>query len=317
MEEMPMLELSVRPPLFRNDAAIPLARAPRDGGGDDAFHRRLSAFNAERFSPRTGEDDRWEQDIAAEAEIRRLEISFIERERNAIAARAARAPSDADSFLDWFKALEHAGPGQGDALFPYLADHATREEMRWFLAQEVAGEAGFEDLVALTQVKFPTQAKLEFARNYWDEMGRGNAAGMHGPMLQLLASALELSPQIESTVSEALALNNMMVGLAANRRYAYHSTGALGSIELTAPGRAAQVSAGLRRLGVSGKARHYFDLHAVLDRRHFEAWSLEIFHSLVAESPQLAQPLAEGALLRLRCGERCFERYRRAFGLAG
>ena len=48
------------------------------------------------------------------------------------------------------------------------------DQMRWFLTQEVAGEAGFDDLAALTQVKMPQQAKLEIARNYWDEMGRGN-----------------------------------------------------------------------------------------------------------------------------------------------
>ncbi len=69
--------------------------------------------------------------------------------------------------------------------------------MRWFLQQEVAGEAGFDDLVAMCQVKMPTQAKLELARNYWDEMGRGAEAGMHGPMLDQLAKALELEPTIE------------------------------------------------------------------------------------------------------------------------
>jgi hypothetical protein len=63
----------------------------------------------------------------------------------------------------------------------------SNEEMKWFLTQEVAGEAGFEDLTALTQVKLPPRAKLELARNYWDEMGRGNAKGMHGPLLATLA----------------------------------------------------------------------------------------------------------------------------------
>ncbi len=28
--------------------------------------------------------------------------------------------------------------------------------------------------MALTQVRFPVRPKLEMARNYWDEMGRGN-----------------------------------------------------------------------------------------------------------------------------------------------
>ena len=72
------------------------------------------------------------------------------------------------------------------------------------------------------------------ARNYWDEMGRGNPKGMHGPLLERLAVSLGLEPHVETTVREALALANTMAGLAASRRFAYHSIGALGVIELTA-----------------------------------------------------------------------------------
>ena len=58
--------------------------------------------------------------------------------------RAAGAPTDADSFVAWFEALEQDGPGQNDPLFPWLAETASMDQMRWFLTQEVAGEAGFE-----------------------------------------------------------------------------------------------------------------------------------------------------------------------------
>ena len=68
----------------------------------------------------------------------------------------------------------------------------------------------------------------------------------------------------------------------------------------------------LRRLGLGGKERVYFELHATLDVRHSEAWNREVIHSLVAEDPDTALPIAEGALLRLRAGARCFDRYRRA-----
>mgnify|MGYP006139274393 CR=1 FL=1 len=54
-----------------------------------------------------------------------------------------------------------AGPGQGDPLFPWLAEQAPERAMHWFLEQEVAGEAGFEDLVALTQVKLPLLARAQ------------------------------------------------------------------------------------------------------------------------------------------------------------
>jgi hypothetical protein len=85
-------------------------------------------------------------------------------------------------------------------------------------------------------------------------MGRGNAKGMHGPMLQALVDALGVTPTIETTIAPSLALGNTMAALAVNRRYAYHALGALGVIELTAPTRAIYVSAALRRLKVSAKA---------------------------------------------------------------
>jgi Iron-containing redox enzyme len=106
-----------------------------------------------------------------------------------------------------------------------------------------------------------------------------------------------------------------MAGLAANRRYAYQSIGALGVIELTAPERAAAVSKGLRRLGVVADDRRYFDLHAVLDVKHSQAWNANVLHPLVREQPETARAIAEGALMRLEAGRRCFERYRAEFGL--
>jgi hypothetical protein len=248
--------------------------------------------------------------------MKEVEGAFVESERRAVASALADVPTDADAFVGWFETLIAAGPGQGDKLFPWLAERARYEEMRWFLHQEVAGEAGFEDLVALTQLKMPEQAKLEFARNYWDEMGRGAAAGMHGPMLGRLADAFGVAPTPETTVWESLALSNLMIALAANRRYAYQAVGALGAIELTAPGRAAYVARALRRLGMDGKARVYFELHATLDVRHSEAWNREIIHPLVAGTPETARPIAEGALLRLRAGARCFDRYRLELGLS-
>lgn len=132
---------------------------------------------------------------------------------------------------------------------------------------------------------------------------------MHGPMLSALADSLQLGSGQEA-VWESLALGNLMVALATARHYAYQSVGALGVIELTAPGRAELVNAGLKRLGIDGAARRYYALHATLDVRHSAAWNREVLRPLVASSPELAPPIAEGALLRLRAGQRCFDRYR-------
>lgn len=295
-------------------ATRPLACEPRSQFLNDAFQRRLAHWNHDRLAPQFPTDD-WQQHIAADASMLRLEGGFVEELRQEVVDEAAEAPADVDGFIAWFEALKEHGPGQGDALFPWIAEEASKDELRWFLEQEAAGEAGFDDLVALTQVKLPTRPKLELARNYWDEMGRGQEAGMHGPMLDGLVDTLALEPTIEGTVWESLALANAMTAMATTRRYAWHSVGALGVIELTAPGRSACTATGLKRVGLSGKERRYFTLHAVLDVKHSEDWNREAIRPAVEEDPRRATAMAEGALMRLRCGERCFERYRAHFGL--
>jgi len=117
-------------------------------------------------------------------------------------------------------------------------------------------------------------------------------------------------PSIEATIWESLALDNAMTALATSRRYTWQSVGALGVIELTAPGRSAMVARGLRRIGLTDKERRYFELHAVLDVKHSADWNREALRPLVAEDPRCAIAIAEGALIRLTCGARCFERYR-------
>jgi hypothetical protein len=275
---------------------------------------RLNRLNSLRLNPALP-SPRWEEQVAEMARLAIIEGKFLEESRQAVATRAAEAPKEPQKFIAWFERLKEDGPGQGDPLFPWLAEECSMQQMKWFLTQEVAGEAGFEDLTALTQLKLPTRPKLELARNYWDEMGRGNPKAMHGPLLAALAEHLELTPLPETTVTEALALANTMAGLAANRRYAYHSVGALGVIEMTAPGRSAATSAGLKRLGVKAGNRHYFALHAILDVKHSMAWNSEAIAPLVAANPEVAVAIAEGALMRLQCGARCFERYRREFRL--
>jgi hypothetical protein len=278
---------------------------------NDGFQQGLARWNRRRLAPGLPSDD-WQLQMDEDHRMQRLEGAFLEELRAEVALRAAEAPTDVDGFLAWFEDLQVTGPGQGDPLFPWLAREANVDQFKYYLAQEAAGEAGFDDLTAMTQVKVPPAAKMELANNYWDEMGRGNPKGMHGPMLDGLIEELGLKAEIEDTVWESLALANAMTTMATSRRYAFHSIGALGAIELTAPGRSRAVADGLKRLGFDGKARRYFELHAVLDVRHSEDWNEKVLRPLVAEEPKRATAIAEGALIRLQAGARCFERYRDA-----
>jgi hypothetical protein len=280
-----------------------------------ALHLALTQLNRERLSPGEPRDD-WREEQLRMAQLSLREGQFLESERRAVSALAAKAPREPHAFAEWFEALRENGPGQFDSLFDYLAEQASYEQVRWFVQQEVAGEAGFDDLVALTQVRLPDRAKLELARNYWDEMGRGKANGMHGPMLGRLADEVGVRGTDPSQVVwEALALGNLLAGLACNRRYAWHSLGALGAVELTAPTRAVKVVEALERVGLTRDAVHYFRLHSTIDLVHWRGWRDEALIPVLEERPDVARHIAEGALMRLQAGARTFARYRREFGL--
>lgn len=290
---------------FEPSAARPVASPIQEAA---ELQQDLARWNRRRLSPGVPTDD-WSESAEDDYRMRLVEGAFVEAWRERVAAEAAATPTDVDAYVAWFEGLKGVGPGENDPLFPWLAEEADLESVRWFLQQEVAGEAGFDDLVALTQVKMPTSAKLELARNYWDEMGRGNEGGMHGPMLTRLSDALDLRPTIEGTVRPALALGNLLVAFAANRRYAWHAVGALGAVELTAPWRAGLVAEGLKRLGV-GKERQYYALHSTLDVKHSEDWNREILRPVMAEMPEVGRYIAEGALMRLQAGAACYDAYR-------
>ena len=293
-------------------AAIQLARlGPFSPEAPDApaLHRRLAHWNRRRLAVQTPHEG-WAAELDADVRMRWVEGAFVEAFRARVAPLVADVPRDPDGFVAWFEGLRGSGPGQGDPLFAWLESAAGLEALKWFLTQEAAGEAGFDDLVAMTQVKLPARPKLELARNYWDEMGRGSEGGMHGPMLDRTVQGLGLAPSIEGTIWPSLCLANTMTAFATTRRYVYQSIGALGVVELTAPSRVACVAEGLRRLGCPPAQRKYFVLHAQLDVEHSRAWNAEALVPLVTGFPECAPLIAEGALMRLICGEQCFDAYR-------
>lgn len=202
----------------------------------------------------------------------------------------------------------HLGLAKWDPLFAWLEADADLSQMKWFLTQEAAGETGFDDLVAMTQVKLPIRPKLELARNCWDEMGRGSEPGMYGPMLDRTVAGP--APDDRRHAVAVAVPRDTMAALATTRRYTYQSIGALGAVELTAPTRVSAVAEGLKRLGVAAEQRKYFILHANFAVEHSRAWNTEAIAPLVADTPDCARHVAEGAVMRLICGEQCFETYR-------
>src|SRR3954447_17523323 len=142
----------------------PCSFAPGAICDPEGLHRQLAHWNRRRLAPAAPAAD-WEEQLREAHRMQWLEGVWVETLRADIAPLLEDLPSEEDPFVAWFEQLKPSGPGQGDPLFEWLARDADLEAMKWFLTQEAAGEAGFEDLVALAQIKVPVaQAKLELAR---------------------------------------------------------------------------------------------------------------------------------------------------------
>src|SRR5690606_1023435 len=91
-------------------------------------------------------------------------------------------------------------------VYEWVAADATWDELVSFLALEGGPDAGFDDLVAACQIGLRGEPKLELARNYWDEMGRGTLEEIHTELHHQLCDAIEMPaiPRAELPTSALL-----------------------------------------------------------------------------------------------------------------
>jgi len=76
-------------------------------------------------------------------------------------------------------AMRRVARRSDDSIYEWLATSADWDQLVAFLAVEGGPDAVFDDLVALCQVGLRGAPKLTLGANYWDEMGRGDPAGVH------------------------------------------------------------------------------------------------------------------------------------------
>src|ERR1700687_1911878 len=91
------------------------------------LQRELAHFNRQRLEPGLGSAS-WRSDLTVERRLLEQEGDFVETMRTEIAPLMADIPRVGEDFLGWFEELRQTGPGQGDALFPWLASLASRDQ---------------------------------------------------------------------------------------------------------------------------------------------------------------------------------------------
>lgn len=227
------------------------------------------------------------------------EWDTLARARASVALSPASLPSDPDLFVEWYRRTAFGHPLYEHELYSFLASEASREQIEWFFTMESAGEAAFDDLVALSQVGTSGDVKMEMASNYWDEMGNGKEHAVHTHLFHRLADDLAVtSPSADDLPWQVLSGVNLMLWCAVSRRNAFRAQGALGAVELLAPQRCTRVVHGAHRVGISKKTMSYYGAHAIIDIGHAEGWLDRVVRVQVAEIPDSRIGIAEGLVTR-------------------
>ena len=184
-------------------------------------------------------------------------------------------------------------------VYRWIAKEASIDELRDFIAIEGGPDGGFDDLVAVCQVGLSGAAKMEMARNYWDEMGGGVACGVHTDLHRQMTSALRI-PAIarDSLPVEALARAALGGLLATNRWLQPEMIGALGLIELQAGPRCRLVLEAFSRLGLPADAAEFYAVHADVDPKHGKDWLEQVIAPIAAEVPEWGPRMLRGAQWR-------------------
>ena len=242
---------------------------------------------------RVGDAVRWQHHPAVAALKTRLEQEVLDALDAMIEGDSSAGDADAVAAM---RAI--ARQDLVPRVYEWVATDAPWDELVDFLALEGGPDAGFDDLVAACQIGLRGEPKLELARNYWDEMGRGELAEIHTELHHDLCEVIEMPtvPRAELPLS-ALLRSSLGGILATNRVLQPEMVGALGLLELQAGPRCRQVVKAFERLDAPAAAFPFYVEHRDVDPHHGKAW-LDNAIAPLAGDPRWATGMVRGARWR-------------------
>lgn len=214
----------------------------------------------------------------------------------------------AEEYIDYLKQLIGDHSSFNHRFFTeFVAKFASKEDLRFYLAQESSPR--FDDLLALIQIGNPMPMKMELARNYWDEMGKGNFNHVHAAMFAKVLQYFDVTTEyaLEKVLVSSLVSDNLSAMLAIYRENYAYAIGFLAVTEYCVPLRFNYFIKGCQRLGVCNDVLAYHILHTDIDGEHAEGWFREIVVPMIKRSPDIANKITEGALLKLNSSTYFFD----------
>lgn len=275
------------------------------------FHVQLSAMHrvASRLVllPEKSADD-----IAYNAMFYRTQQSYLDSLRLSIAPYVNHVSKNPEKFIGWMASLAHIGPGQQHAVLERIAHEADSSHVLRIAADQARTALQFKNCRNDSKTKIKALISSEAA----DLFDMREEYCFNTTMIKFLSNAVvpesnvEFFPPADSAlVWETLALENMELALMSSSRYVYQQVGSVIAERICAPRRFSKILAGLKRthdLTVSTET--------ILDGRRPDNffildWAKEFIVPIIRLNPAISLYLAEGAMMRLLCVERCMDRY--------
>lgn len=234
----------------------------------------------------------------------KLERSWEQSERQKHHAVLQNLPV-VENFPDWIKKqFEFHASNQLHPIFTFLRDTATFEQMREFFFQETPLEMLFGDILAFMLPGVYGSIKIEFLKNYWDEVGNAKDDRVHRNLRAKLMKAIQIHSDCyiknyELFICEELELINLYLSLATQRAKHSELAGVMLATELMIPNRFKYSIKGWQRFNLEDDLLEYLIEHTSIDEVHAENWLTRVIMPIMQQQPRSVPDIVFGVLRRL------------------
>lgn len=261
--------------------------------GYDDLHLALYCMYELHYTGFSDVQPEWEWEPSVLQVRRTAEHRFESELRDAIGP----AVTGPDGVTDELWRL--ARSGDGPSLSEWVRDHATVDHIRELFKHRSAYQLKEADPHTWGIPHLPGRAKAVLASIQADEYGGGVPDDMHSALfvLSMEAVGLDAIPNLylDELPTETIATTNLVSMLGLHRRLRGALVGHLALFEMTSTGPMSRYSEALRRLGLPGKARRFFDVHVIADEWHQHLAADGMVGGLMESEPHLASDVIVGA----------------------
>lgn len=274
--------------------AVPLAADPLH---DDDLQLSLWVLYELHYRGFDGVDDGWEWSPELLRVRARLEQPF-EKALRELTRESVEAIVGSDQPLP--EALfAFCSDFDGPSVAKVLLREASAEQMQEFLAHRSVYALKEADPTTFALPRLTGAMKVALAEVQYDEYGSGRPERLHQQIFGTTLAEVGLDPTYGRYVDEVpalvLASANAQSLFGLHRRLRGAAVGHFAAFEATSSLPSRKIAGGLRRLGFSEAAAHYYDEHVEADAVHEQIAMRDLCGGLVRSEPELLSDVALGA----------------------